>query len=332
MRRLQVFVSSTYVDLKEERQAAVSAILKAGHIPAGMELFAAGDRSQLEVIRKWIDDSDVYMLILGGRYGSIEKDSGLSYTELEYDYAVAKGKPLFAVVIDEKALEQKITTSGLDVDERSAPEKLRNFRAKVLSKMCSLYVDLKDIRGAVFESLLDITHRYSLAGWVRADDHASLSDLRSKLENITSERDRLAIELGELKSAETTELPTPSKSNQFDALQEVLKDIKSTLPAEMSSNGVEGERNVLQLLEANKYLLVRGWLVAKAPDDKIKWFERNLLTHLVIHDLVTVDRTPVGARYTLNSRGTDLLAWRDKIRHSANRKKAAASKEPTGQS
>lgn len=44
--RLQVFVSSTFTDLREERQAAVEAILSAGHIPAGMELFAAGDESK----------------------------------------------------------------------------------------------------------------------------------------------------------------------------------------------------------------------------------------------------------------------------------------------
>lgn len=87
-RKLQVFVSSTYVDLVQERQAAVEAILEAGHIPAGMELFAAGDDEQMKVIRNWIDDSDVYMLIIGGRYGSVEKQSGKSYTQLEYEYAV----------------------------------------------------------------------------------------------------------------------------------------------------------------------------------------------------------------------------------------------------
>lgn len=38
-KKYQIFISSTYQDLKEERQAAVEAILKAGHIPAGMELF-----------------------------------------------------------------------------------------------------------------------------------------------------------------------------------------------------------------------------------------------------------------------------------------------------
>src|SRR3954447_18526006 len=95
-KKLQVFVSSTYLDLKEERQAAVEAILTAGHIPAGMELFAAGDQSQMKVIQRWIDESDVFLLVLGGRYGSIDGSSGKSYIELEYDYAVAQGKAFFA--------------------------------------------------------------------------------------------------------------------------------------------------------------------------------------------------------------------------------------------
>ena len=66
-KKLQVFISSTYIDMREERQAAVEATLQAGHIPAGMELFVAGDESQWETIQRWIDDSDVFMLILGGR-------------------------------------------------------------------------------------------------------------------------------------------------------------------------------------------------------------------------------------------------------------------------
>lgn len=35
-RRLQVFISSTHTDLKEERQAAVEAVLAVGHIPVLM--------------------------------------------------------------------------------------------------------------------------------------------------------------------------------------------------------------------------------------------------------------------------------------------------------
>lgn len=110
-KKLQVFVSSTYTDLIEERQAAVQAILDAGHIPAGMELFKAG-KSQMKTIQKWIDNSDIYMLILGGRYGSIEKESGLSYTELEYRYALSKNMPVFAIVLDDSFLHLKAASYG----------------------------------------------------------------------------------------------------------------------------------------------------------------------------------------------------------------------------
>ena len=110
-KKLQVFVSSTYTDLIEERQAAVEAILDAGHIPAGMELFKAG-KSQMKTIQKWIDESDVYMLILGGRYGSIEEDSGLSYTELEYKYALSKNMPVFAIILEDSFLFTKAASYG----------------------------------------------------------------------------------------------------------------------------------------------------------------------------------------------------------------------------
>lgn len=38
-KKLQIFISSTFEDMIEERQATVMAILDAGHIPAGMEVF-----------------------------------------------------------------------------------------------------------------------------------------------------------------------------------------------------------------------------------------------------------------------------------------------------
>src|SRR5258705_4469674 len=127
-KKLQVFVSSTYSDLKEERQAAVEAILSSGHIPAGMELFSAGDESQMAVIERWIDESDVYLLILGGRYGSIDKKTGKSYTHLEYEYASMKKKPLFAVVISENALEEKVKYLGSSVLEQDNARELKEFR------------------------------------------------------------------------------------------------------------------------------------------------------------------------------------------------------------
>lgn len=100
-----------------------------------MELFTAGDESQMEAIKQWIDESDVYLLILGGRYGSIEPSSGKSYTRLEYEYALASGKPLFSCVITENALEERVKKFGSSVIETTDPAGLKEFRSHVLSKL-----------------------------------------------------------------------------------------------------------------------------------------------------------------------------------------------------
>ena len=169
-KKLQIFVSSTYMDLKEERQAAVEAILKAGHIPAGMELFSAGNDSQLDTIRRWIDESDVYMLILGGRYGSVEPKSSLSYTELEYDYAVLKGIPVFSVVINDDALDKKVKESGKSVIETARAAELVLFRDKVLARVSSFFSDHRDIKLAVHETISDFLARYEFSGWVAGSE------------------------------------------------------------------------------------------------------------------------------------------------------------------
>jgi hypoxanthine phosphoribosyltransferase/mannose-6-phosphate isomerase-like protein (cupin superfamily) len=165
-KKLQIFISSTYTDLRGERQAAVEAVLTAGHIPAGMELFAAGDEAQMKVIKRWIDESDVYMLILGGRYGSIEPKTQKSYIQLEYEYAVDKGKPLFAVVIDENYLEKKVKKYGSSVIEKDYPDKLRRFRELVCSKMVRFWSDPKDIKLFIMETIADFSKRAELVGWI----------------------------------------------------------------------------------------------------------------------------------------------------------------------
>lgn len=168
-KKLQVFVSSTYTDLIEERQAAVEAILDAGHIPAGMELFKAG-KSQMQTIHNWIDESDVYMLILGGRYGSIESNSGKSYTQLEYEYALSKNIPIFSILLSQSFLTKKINTYSLpDIIEQNAPEKYQAFKKLVMSKIIREVDDCKDIKIAIHSTLNEFLNEYDLIGWIRAN-------------------------------------------------------------------------------------------------------------------------------------------------------------------
>ena len=71
-KRYQVFVSSTFEDLQEERKEVMQALLELDCIPAGMELFPAMDEEQFEFIKSIIDDCDYYILIVGARYGSMD--------------------------------------------------------------------------------------------------------------------------------------------------------------------------------------------------------------------------------------------------------------------
>ena len=195
-RKLQIFVSSTYSDLKEERQAAVEAILSSGHIPAGMELFSAGDESQLTVIQRWIDESDVYLLILGGRYGSIESKSGKSYTELEFDYALEKNKPLFAVIINELVLESKVKTMGIAIIEQENPKELKQFRLKTLKHLVKFWDDKKDIKIAIHETLSDFSYRKDLIGWIRGNNSLHTALVAEEIARLTNENSELRKKLG----------------------------------------------------------------------------------------------------------------------------------------
>jgi nucleoside 2-deoxyribosyltransferase len=218
-KRLQVFVSSTYTDLIHERQAAVEAILIAGHIPAGMELFTSGDESQMEVINQWIDESDIYLLILGGRYGSVEPKTEKSYTQLEYDYAVKKGKPLFACVMKKSVLESRVNIHGTGIMETVNPQKLKDFRAVVITKTSRFWEDSKDIKIAVGETLSNFSRRDELIGWIRANQEADMPALAYEIARLSKENAQLR---DQILKRETTE--TLIHGLSFDQLKAILKN------------------------------------------------------------------------------------------------------------
>src|SRR2546422_8195734 len=96
-KKYQVFISSTFRDLAQERQETMKAVLDLGHIPSGMEIFPAADVEQVEFIKKIVDECDYYVLIIGARYGSTDTE-GVSFTEKEYDYAVVQKKIVLAFI------------------------------------------------------------------------------------------------------------------------------------------------------------------------------------------------------------------------------------------
>ena len=57
-KKYQIFVSSTYSDLKEERAAVMQCLLEMNCIPVGMEQFPASNMNQMDYIRMMLDDCD----------------------------------------------------------------------------------------------------------------------------------------------------------------------------------------------------------------------------------------------------------------------------------
>jgi hypothetical protein len=219
-KRYQVFISSTYEDLRLERQTAVEAVLKAGHIPAGMELFTAGDESQMKVIRRWIDESDIFMLILGARYGSIEPTTGKSYVELELDYAIETNTPFFAVIMTDEGREVKVKERGTSVLEGKNEEAYRDFRDRVKTYLSAFFSTPSEVKLAVFETLPQIVDGRDLIGWVSAADIQTPSDVASELARVAQENTKLRTELERLRERAN------SQSGQNPQFEEIFTTLK----------------------------------------------------------------------------------------------------------
>ena len=327
-RRLQVFISSTYTDLIAERQAAVSAVLKAGHIPAGMELFTAGDRSQMETIKQWIDESDVYMLILGGRYGSIEPAAGVSYTELEYDYALQQQKPLFAVVVTEKALELKVKADGSSVVERDNAKELAQFRRKVLANISSFFDDPKDIKLCVHETLAEFATTRALRGWVQADEVVDTKPLFEEIRKLSDENRQLKDALAEVEKRAATRAAKQSESLQ--ELRRILAAIEVKIPATLA-DGTERAVPLLTLFYGNRDTFINGVTNRADASEGEHFFFHSVCPKLQVHGLAVNERV-TGAkyrRYAITALGNSLLAEIEKGIVLAPPSEANSANEPS---
>jgi len=206
-KRYQVFISSTYEDLPEERQEVMQALLELDCIPAGMELFPAANDDQWTLIKRVIDDCDYYIVIIGGRYGSVGP-AGISYTQMEYEYAVQQGKPVIAF------LHKDPSSLPANRTERDPVKmtKLEEFRSLAQRKMCKYWTSPADLGSVVSRSLIKLTRDYPAVGWVRGD----LIPEKSAAEEILMLRKQVELLKTELGEALTTSPQGTEKLAQGD--------------------------------------------------------------------------------------------------------------------
>ena len=177
-KKYQVFVSSTYKDLKEERLAVIQYLLKMGFIPVGMEQFPASHMSQMEYIKMMLDDCDYYLLILAGKYGSVAED-GVGFTEKEYDYAIANGIPVMSILI--RDIDELPNKNCEETDEKRTL--LNNFRKKVSAgKLVDFYTDIGTLTSAVGAALHRCVRDFPAKGWIRGESLGGADDIEAKIE------------------------------------------------------------------------------------------------------------------------------------------------------
>jgi len=165
MRRYQVFISSTFRNLKEERDGVVQALLRADYIPVGMEMFGAASVTPWELIIKTIDTSDFYILLIGFQYGSIMTGTDKSFTECEYEYARNNGIPILPFIQDRDA---PVPDSKRDKEVKKR-KKLEDFIKYVEAQLtCAYWTNSYDLPGSITAALTKAKEAEKRPGWFRS--------------------------------------------------------------------------------------------------------------------------------------------------------------------
>lgn len=204
VKKYQIFISSTYMDLIQEREKVRDVILSLYQFPIGMEMFSAGNVKQWEIIKETISSSDYYILIIGMRYGSVLEDGpdkGMSYTEKEYRYAKSLGIPIIAYFKDEKT----ITMDKTDNDHKKL-KKLEAFKKEVQKgREVKWFSNVDQLGTEVSLSLHKEMEKGDRPGWIRDEDLQDIIELRSNNKALIEENERLSNELDSEKKRNSSE-------------------------------------------------------------------------------------------------------------------------------
>jgi len=184
--KYQVFISSPFKGLEAQRKAAVQAVVNWEHIPIALEGFSAKAQKDIEVINKSIEDCQIYILILGHRYGSIINEEKISYTEYEFNKAVESKLTVLAFVQNLSEAKQLIESDQRVRNKDEEFQNLESFHEKVRNK-CFVKPWGKDTNieeffsRALGKALSE--EGVKLEGWVRTNKANETLQVKTALKN-----------------------------------------------------------------------------------------------------------------------------------------------------
>ena len=261
-RKFSVFVSSTFEDLIEERQMAINAVMNAGHFHVGMEIFNAGNGTPLETIKEYMENTDVFLLILGGVYGSVEEGSKKSFTQLEYEHAVnVLKKPIIPLVLQDDYLQAKEQRLGISMFERERVEEYNSFKALIKSRHTAKNISrLEDVKAEVGNAIRRFENDKDIGGWQRVHSKTDKMSKAGIVDIYHPEALKVWQERPDFSGAKEVKLIFTSGTKFFKELQDSLREalaegtrVKILLATpdsdfvkeieDMQQNPAEGQRN-----------------------------------------------------------------------------------------
>ena len=261
--KYQIFVSSTYDDLRNEREQVLKATLEMGHIPVGMEMFSAADEEQWKIITRQIDECDYYVVIVAHRYGSVVDN--ISYTEKEYDYAVSKNIPVLGFIIEDDAAWPTDLVDS-DSDQKSS---LEAFKAKLKEKPISFWSSASDLYGKFSISLIKQIASTPRPGWTRATDIVG-SDVINELSRLSSENAELR---GQLQAA-----LHQAEDDAITARRKIIQTMQKNKVTVFFyyQNGNKWENKTEGTLYQLFYLLASEMMIEKTTEDVTSFIGKML--------------------------------------------------------
>ena len=283
----QVFVSSTYADLKDERRQVSETLAKAGFVPAGMELFPAADQQQLEFIQRVIDRCDYYVVMVGGRYGSLADDR-ISFTEREYEYALSKGLPVLAFL---HGSPEAIPVGKTD-ENRAKARKLKAFRDRLATgRLVDYWNDPAELCTKVVIAIANAVNLSPGVGWVRGNQAADPA-VYKELEELRKLNQELQAKLSDLETVELTFPPHLSHGeDEFEF--PVLVRVEAPESTAREKKYVDLERSKISLAWNTIFFLLIGIIYDRPSESTVKHhFQNTLKIHLDLPDSQTIQISP----------------------------------------
>lgn len=150
--QVPVFVSSTYEDLIPYREAAQQVLTRLEQTVKGMEYFGSKPNDPLTVCIDNVKTSDIYVAIIGMRYGSVDDETGKSFTQLEYEAAIENNIPTLIYLIgDDCPVLPKYVDNGEKAD------KLIAFKEALKKKhTISFFKSPEDFAAKLTQDIVDV--------------------------------------------------------------------------------------------------------------------------------------------------------------------------------